>query len=138
MCAVRWQVRYAFSPETIIVSEADFSYNPVVLRRCVLLFLLSSSVLFALPALAVTTNITFVADTTLSENWPSNNFGGMTFANAGTTQNFTRNRALFKFDVAASVPAGSKIKSASLVLEVVGKPQDGYNFADFGLHRMLV
>jgi hypothetical protein len=78
-----------------------------------------------------------VADTTLSENYPSNNFGGMTFANSGTTQNFTRNRALYKFDIAGSLPPNSKISSAYLPLEVVKGPSDGYNFSDFGLYRAL-
>jgi len=90
------------------------------------------------PALAVSTNLSPVADTTLSEGYPGNNFGGMTFANSGTTQNFTRNRALFRFDLAGVVPGGSSITSARLILEVTGEPADGYAFADFGLHRLLV
>jgi hypothetical protein len=89
-------------------------------------------------AFGVITNITSSADTTLSENWPTNNLGAVPFANSGTTQNFTKNRALFKFDVAGAVPPTARITSASLTLEVVRKPQDGYNFADFSLHRVLV
>lgn len=78
-----------------------------------------------------------VADTTLIETAPNNNLGGQTFANAGTTQNFTKNRALFRFDVSA-MPNGSVVQSASLVFEVTRQPVDGYAPADFGLHRMLV
>jgi hypothetical protein len=78
-----------------------------------------------------------MADTTLSQNYPSNNFGGMLFANSGTTQNLTKNRALFKFNVAGALPAGSKINSASLVLSLTHIPADGYTFSDFGLHRLL-
>ena len=89
-------------------------------------------------ALGATTNISSVADTTLSENYPSNNLGGMLYANSGTTQNFTKNRALFKFDVAGAIPAGSRITSASLTLQVTRAPRDGYNFSDFSLHRLLV
>ena len=63
--------------------------------------------------------------------------GGLTFVNSGTTQNFTRNRGLYKFDIAAVIPAHSRINSARLVLEVTKKPADGQNFSDFGLHRML-
>ena len=78
-----------------------------------------------------------MADTTLSQNYPSNNFGGLGFANSGTTQNLTRNRALFKFDIAGSIPTGSKIITASLVLSVTRTPADGFTFSDFGLHRVL-
>ncbi|MDB6110648.1 MAG: hypothetical protein JWR69_2398 [Pedosphaera sp.] len=77
------------------------------------------------------------ADTTLSENYPSNNFGGLRFVNAGTTQNRTMNRGLFQFGIAASLPAGSRIQAASLILEVTHLPEADYAFADFGLHRVL-
>ncbi len=87
---------------------------------------------------AATTNIGPVADTTLSENWPTNNMGKLIFANSGTTQNFTKNRALFQFDIAASIPAHSRITGAKLILEVVKEPADGFNPADFGIHRLLV
>jgi hypothetical protein len=71
-------------------------------------------------ACGAVTNLSSSADTTLSENWPSNNFGGMSFVNAGTTQNLTRNRGLYKFDVAGVIPAGSLIRTVSLVLENTG------------------
>jgi hypothetical protein len=96
---------------------------------------------FLLPsptAFGAQTNLSSIADSTLSENYSSNNFGGMSFVNSGTTQNLTKNRALFKFDIGANIPASAKIKSASLVLEVVQRlPADGYSSADFGLHRVL-
>jgi hypothetical protein len=88
-------------------------------------------------AFGAATNISSVSDTTLSENYSSNNFGAMLFANAGTTQNFTRNRALFKFDIRSAIPPNSKITSADLILEVTHVPADGYSFSDFGLHRVL-
>lgn len=78
-----------------------------------------------------------VADTTLIETAPNNNLGGQTFANSGTTQNFTKNRALFRFDVSA-IPTGAQVDSVALVLEVTRQPVDGYTSANFGLHRMLV
>lgn len=78
------------------------------------------------------------ADTFLSEHWPTSNFGGARFANAGTTQNFTRNRALFRFDLPTHIPPGSRVDSVQLILEATREPIDGYNFADFSLHRMLV
>src|SRR5437762_2179927 len=74
------------------------------------------------------TNIVPIADTTLSENYPSNNFGAMKFVNSGTTQNLTKNRALFAFDIAGAIPQGSKIKAAGLTLEVTKLPADGYAF----------
>src|SRR5690349_8288537 len=84
-------------------------------------------------ALGDFTNLVPIADTMLSQNYPSNNFGGLGFANSGTTQNLTRNRALFKFDVAGAIPAGAKIQNASLVLAITRTPADGFTFSDFGL-----
>jgi hypothetical protein len=69
--------------------------------------------------------------------FPSNNFGAMAWFNSGTTQNYTTNRGLMKFDVAAHVPRGAQILSASLVVEVVGQPVDGDTPNPFELRRML-
>jgi hypothetical protein len=77
------------------------------------------------------------ADTTLSQNYPNNNLGGLGFANSGTTQNFTTNRALYRFELSGVVPAGSVVTAAELVLEVTRVPVDGYNSSVFGLHRVL-
>jgi len=71
------------------------------------------------------------------QNFPSNNFGGMAWFNSGTTQNYTTNRGLLKFDVAAHVPRGAQILSASLVVEVVGQPMDGDTPNSFELRRVL-
>jgi hypothetical protein len=79
-----------------------------------------------------------VADTTLIETAPNNNLGGAGFANSGTTQNFTRNRALFRFDVAGTLPPGSTISGVDLFLEVTRQPIDGYAPSEFTLNRMLV
>ncbi len=92
---------------------------------------------FAPSCLSAITNLVSVADTTLSENFPSNNFGKLTFVNAGMTQNFTRNRGLFRFDIAAAIPPNSVITSVTLTLEVTHQPSAGYAFADFSLHRVL-
>lgn len=78
-----------------------------------------------------------VADTTLIEVAPSNNLGGLAFVNSGTTQNFTRNRGLFRFDLMGSVPAGSWVSNAALTVEVVGQSVDGFTAAEFGVYRML-
>jgi hypothetical protein len=77
------------------------------------------------------------ADTTLSENYPSNNLGGLRFVNAGTTQNVIKNHGLFQFDIAGALPPGSRVQAADLILEVTHLPVDGYAFADFSLHRIL-
>lgn len=81
--------------------------------------------------------ITSDADTTLSENYPSNNFGGLKFFNSGTTQNHTRNRGLLHFDLAGALPVHSRIIQGNLTLEVRHVPSADYAFADFGLYRML-
>lgn len=79
-----------------------------------------------------------VADTSLSETAPNNNLGAQLFTTAGVTQNNTKTRVLYQFDIAANIPAGSLITSVELVLEVTRQPADGYAIGSFGLHRMLV
>ncbi len=78
-----------------------------------------------------------MADTALIEAFPSNNFGGQRWWNAGTTQNYTKNRGLLRFDIAVALPRGSHILSASMDVEVVGEPVDGYAIENFRLHRLL-
>src|ERR1051325_7941591 len=65
------------------------------------------------------------ADTALLAAFPTHNFGGQTYFNAGTTQNYTKNRGLLKFDVAGELPPHAKIVSASLTLDVQHTPSDG-------------
>src|SRR5438094_242084 len=81
--------------------------------------------------------LTPVADTTLIETAPDNNLGGALIVNAGTTQNYTRNRGLFRFEVAGLIPRGSRITKVDFVLEVTGEPKDGFSPSSFGLHRVL-
>jgi hypothetical protein len=81
--------------------------------------------------------LTPVADTTLISAFPSNNAGGMSFVNAGGTQNFTTNRGLFRFELAGSITPGARVTRVELLLEVVGVPKDGFAPAPFGLHRVL-
>ena len=93
---------------------------------------------WGLPAWAVLqTNLPCVADTTLSEEYPNNNLGGLTAVNSGVTQNGTRNRGLYQFDIAGALPPGAQIISADLVLEVELVPSGGVPFADYDLHRVL-
>jgi hypothetical protein len=81
--------------------------------------------------------LTTSADTTLIETAPTNNLGAATFFNAGTTQNYTKNRGLLKFDIAGNVPRGSRITRVELLLEVTRSPADGYAASVFDLHRVL-
>src|SRR5438552_14355994 len=81
--------------------------------------------------------LTSVADTTLIETAPDNNLGGAPIVNAGTTQTFTRNRGLFRFDVAAQIPRTSRIARVDFVVEVTGQPKEESTPSTFGLHRIL-
>jgi hypothetical protein len=86
---------------------------------------------------ADTVSLIPIADATLFEVAPSNSLGGAEWITAGTTQNYTRNRALMKFDVAGSIPAGSQILGATLTVNVTGVPRDGYAQEYFSVRRML-
>lgn len=77
------------------------------------------------------------ADATLIEASPTNSLGGAIFFNAGTTQNYTRNRALLRFDPGAAIPPGATITRASLTLNLTRRPRDGFHQSVMGLFRML-
>jgi len=77
------------------------------------------------------------ADTTLIETEPDNNLGGAAIVNAGTTQNFTRNRGLLRFDFTGQIPPGSQITKVDFVVEVTGQPKEEQKSSSFGLHRVL-
>src|SRR5437773_1149822 len=96
----------------------SFSFFTLLLS---LILLLASS-----RAPAFTTNLLAAADTSLMEPFPTNNLGGMNVLLAGTGENLKRHRALLRFDVAAQLPAGSKIKTARLTLELAWYPANGY------------
>jgi hypothetical protein len=81
--------------------------------------------------------LTSVADTTLIETEPGNNLGGAVIVNSGTTQNFTRNRGLFRFDISDQIPPGSRITKVDFVVEVTGQPKEEQRSSSFGLHRVL-
>jgi hypothetical protein len=82
-------------------------------------------------------SLTPTADTTLIETEPGNNLGGAAIVNSGTTQNFTRNRGLFRFDFTGQIPAGSQITRSDFVVEVTGQPKEEQRASSFGLHRVL-
>ena len=100
--------------------------------------LTSVAILFSQqPAMrADTVNLHPVADTTLQEAFPNNNFGdGLTFQAGGRRQG-GRTRGLMQFDIASAIPGGSIITSASLTLNVVATPSGGFN-SIFDLNRVL-
>lgn len=79
------------------------------------------------------------ADTTLIEHAPDSNLGGQKYFSAGSTGLTppTRNRGLFRFDVAGAVPAGARIQAVNLTLSVVHQPSNGDNPSPFVLRKML-
>jgi len=95
--------------------------------------------LLPVPALANAETVALrpSADTSLMQNYPSNNFGGNEYFISGTTQNYTTNRALLKFDVAAAVPRGSRILAATLTVDVIGEPAEPGVPSNFALHRLI-
>lgn len=78
-----------------------------------------------------------VADATLIEASPTNSLGGAVFFNAGTTQNYTRNHALLRFDPAAAIPSGATVTRATLTLNLTRRPRDGFHQSVMGLFPML-
>lgn len=80
-----------------------------------------------------------VADATLLEAAPSNSLGGATWMTAGTTQNFTTNRALMLFDITNTIPRGAKITAAKLTVSVTRAPPSMEHPPDssFTIRRML-
>ena len=86
---------------------------------------------------AETISLQPVADTTLFQIAPNNNLGGAGFFNAGTAGNGNRNRALLRFDISGSIPAGSIITSASVSMDVVRQPSSGMEISFFDLMRVL-
>ena len=80
-----------------------------------------------------------VADATLIEAAPSNSLGGANWITAGTTQNYTRNRALMRFDITNAIPRGSRITLASMRISCTRNPPLGEHPPDstFTFRRMF-
>ena len=76
-------------------------------------------------------------DTALIEVEPDHNNGAEPFVNAGTTQNGTRNRGLFQWDLTGVIPQGATILSADVLFEVTKDPGCGIANSSFSLYRML-
>lgn len=77
-----------------------------------------------------------VADTSLLGYDPNANNGGASIIIAGNNFHGVTNRGLLRFDL-SSIPAGSVLTRADLILEVTGFPTDGYVPALFEVHRVL-
>jgi hypothetical protein len=98
--------------------------------------LLAGLCLFAARSDAVSFTKPPSADTSLIEVAPTNNNGGQAWVLSGRTQNGTRNRGLFKFDL-TDIPTNAVISSVAFVVEVTQVPSAGQSNSTFGLHRML-
>ena len=97
---------------------------------------LAASCLLAayLNAPAASTNLNPVADTSLQDAFPNNNFGGGTTFTAGGRNKPGLSRALLQFDIAGKVPAGAVINSAALTLTIFAA--NGPD-STFNLNRVL-
>jgi hypothetical protein len=109
----------------------------MVLGASVRLLCLGLAEGLACAAFGASVSLIPIADTSIMEVAPNNNVGGRSWVNAGSNMHTQRNRGLFKFDIAGSLPAGSQVTSASLSLAVTGIPADGYAVSFFDLHRLL-
>ena len=99
----------------------------------------------ALPALcpclsAATVTFSAVADTSLFEANPDSDLGGTTLV-SGTNQQYSRSRALFRFDL-GTLPAGAVVTDAQVSLYVTRRPDPdqhgGPVDSDFSLYRLFV
>src|ERR1051325_10949836 len=77
-----------------------------------------------------------VADTSLFQNDPNNNFGKVTELPAGTTKIGKKSRMLLKFDLTNAIPSNAVISSGSLNVIVVKIPSSPTN-SKFDLRRVL-
>lgn len=93
-----------------------------------------------LPLSAATMIMTAVADTSIFEANPQYNLGATTLV-SGMNQQYSRSRAMFRFDL-ATLPAGAVVTTAEVLLYVTRKPDPdrhgGPTSSDFNLHRLYV
>src|SRR5438552_4001263 len=84
-------------------------------------------------------NVTLIpdADATLIEAAPDNNLGCADWFTAGTTQGFTLNRGLMRFDITNGIPRSAKIISASMIVSITHRPSEQAPAARYTLHRMF-
>ncbi|MFT5105641.1 MAG: hypothetical protein ACI8XO_004840 [Verrucomicrobiales bacterium] len=106
-----------------------------------MLRLLPFALLFISHALADVVTINPVADTTLFEANPNENWGAQTESVAGTLKTGEKSRVLMRFDIHAHVPNGSTITAARLKTTVTRQPSSSPPAivnSNFQLIRVLV
>lgn len=88
---------------------------------------------------AAQVTLTAVADTSIFESRPDSNLGGTTLV-AGTNQQYSKSRALFRFDL-SSLPFEATITEVHVTLNVTRRPDPdqhgGPTDSDFSLFRLL-
>ena len=93
-----------------------------------------------LPLTAATITLPAVADTSIFEGNPDSDLGGTSLV-AGTNQQYSRSRAMFRFDLSA-VPAGAIVTGVQVSLYVSRRPDPDQHTgpvdSDFSLHRLFV
>ena len=99
-----------------------------------------SCVLCAAPGMAMADSVTLhaVADTRISTQSPTSNFGtapDMVIGTQGPMAGTPRNRGLIKFDLTGQIPPSSEIKSVALTFTVAMVPLGGVN-SMFELRRI--
>lgn len=89
----------------------------------------------SLPAATIT--LAPMADTTLSQTIPDNNFGAELFVSSGSTDaDALANRALLRFDIASFIPSNATIQNVTLTLNVT--QSTATESSSFSLHRLLL
>lgn len=86
---------------------------------------------------AETITVSPSADTTLFETSPDNNMGAEVTLAAGSTARSLKSRALIRFDLAGSLPAGAQITGVSLRIQAERAPLAAVP-SSFTLRRVLV
>ncbi len=96
--------------------------------------------LFCSRLAAATVSFSAVSDTSMFEAKPDSDLGGTTLV-AGTNQQYSRSRALFRFDL-STLPADAVVTGVEVSLYVTRKPDpdqhSGPANSDFNLHRLFV
>lgn len=112
------------------------SSGPSIVSRLRWLAVLALS----LPLSAATLTFSAVADTSLFQAKPDFDLGGTSLV-SGTNQQYSRSRALFRFDFSA-LPEGAVVTAAQVSLIVTRRPDPdqhgGPVNSDFSLYRLLV
>jgi len=106
-------------------------------RTFLQILLLSCILAPVCPARADSTNLAAGADTSISEDFPDNNFGAATELPAGLNNMSFRSRELIRFDIAGQIPSNAVIKSVSLTISVVRLPGTGGVASTFDLRRVM-